>query len=201
MFAATHKLIASKVYEEVEFQYGFMLDSRSFLFGSIAPDLYPSMLLMDHDTTGSIGLVHEYIDILSNGNLPETQKEVREFSFRLGVVIHFVSDYFCRAHNDKRYKNMLLHFIYEGKLNSLFKRSINTEKYYGVEYPETYGDAKHYIEEAHQQYILREENMVDDLVYSVGVSTAVAEMVAACCMANARTGLFVRKFKQNFETA
>lgn len=201
MFAATHKLIARKVYEMTASEYGFLMDYKSLLYGSVAPDLHPSMLVMDHDMEGSFELVKNHIEWLKSCSLPVTKREKKVFSFRLGIVIHFVTDYFCQAHNEKRYKNMLLHFVYEHKLKNFIQNQLGKIKEVPSITPPVEGSVECYIEQKQREFNMQERSMLNDMVYSVGVSARVSMKIAEACMANNRIEMFIKEFEQNLRTA
>lgn len=204
MFSATHKQIAAKVFEELKSELDVVLDYDSLLFGSIAPDIYPSMLLMSHWKEGSIDLVHKHIDWLTANMLPDSSKSMEKFSFRLGIVIHFISDYFCKAHNEKRYNNLLIHFVYENKLRIYFekrlKESTNSDIIKVTNW-KMITDIKDYIEIKIKEYNSLKRSLINDFTYSLNVSTAVALSILAICMANSNEDRSIKEFGEELRTA
>jgi len=123
MFSATHKMIAELVCDHIHDELGVTLDLKAFRFGSIAPDLKPSMRTIKHTRNGSFDLVKEIGNALIEIKNPITQISMKDFSYKLGVIIHFVCDYFCTPHNDRKYKNIIKHLRYEKGLEKYaFKR-------------------------------------------------------------------------------
>ena len=55
--------------------------------------------------------INEMIDELETKDYESN----RRFSIKLGVVCHFVSDFFCLAHNDPYYRQQFVHFMYEAR--------------------------------------------------------------------------------------
>ena len=50
-------------------------------------------------------------------------KYKKEFSRKLGMIMHYISDYFCRAHNTEYYrKNIVAHLKYEKRLAKVMKK-------------------------------------------------------------------------------
>ncbi|QGU95887.1 hypothetical protein GOM49_13000 [Clostridium bovifaecis] len=45
----------------------------------------------------------------------------------LGIVVHYLTDYFCYPHNNKKYDFKPIHFIYENRL-AYALRKINVEE-------------------------------------------------------------------------
>ncbi|MCX7842180.1 MAG: zinc dependent phospholipase C family protein [Clostridia bacterium] len=188
MLSITHKLIAQKVYDVLNSELGIKIDLEGLKHGSVAPDIYPSMLLMSHCMDGSIDLVHEAMDSILKETVPEKGKELEKFSVKLGIIVHFVSDYFCKAHNEKRYSNLLLHYVYERKLKVFFKRKIEAcmplVRLLKSEDWKTSGDIKSMLKDWNDEYNSLERSMMNDVIYSAGVSMIIALNIVSRCMEN-----------------
>ncbi len=188
MLAETHKLIARYIYEALQRELNIDLNYNSFRHGSVAPDIYPFMLFMDHTPRGTMNLVERYMDQLSGSIWLENDKMIDKFSFKLGVVIHFVADYFCEAHNAKRYKNLFLHFAYERRLRDRFKRHM--EKFIPLSVIlnaggwEIEGSLRDYITRRHNEYNSIKHSLYKDINYSLTVSMLVALNIAQRCLVN-----------------
>lgn len=188
MFAVTHKMIAQKVFDALNEELGIVLDRKSLLHGSIAPDLYPSMLFKSHGKKSSFEFVQRKIQSLAEEVIPANRKGLSVFSLKLGIIIHFVSDYFCKAHNESRYDNMLLHYIYERKLKRYFSRWIN--EYHAAAAFKKLTSWKpcdnivELIEEKHREYTSLKSSLSMDMEYSIYVSTQVALNLIYQCMIN-----------------
>ena len=116
MFSATHKMIADIVYAHIEKELGVKLDHKAFRRGSIAPDIRLSMRMIKHTRKGSYELVKKIGNDLILLDTPVSKAEMKMFSYKLGIIIHFLCDYFCTPHNDEKYKNLVKHLRYENKL-------------------------------------------------------------------------------------
>jgi hypothetical protein len=119
MFSATHKMIADIVYAHIERELGVKLDHKAFRNGSVAPDIRFSMRVIKHTRKGSFELVKRIGNDLILLETPVTKAEMKMFSYKLGIIMHFLCDYFCTPHNDIRYKNLIKHLRYENKLKKL----------------------------------------------------------------------------------
>jgi len=188
MFAASHKLIARSVYEILKDQLGITLDCRSLLSGSIAPDINPRMIFLPHTTNATMNIVKTNIDWLKDREIPVTKKDNAAFSYKLGIVIHFLSDYFCKAHNEKRYDNFLHHYIYERKLKIYLEKRMKKCKSLN-EFLKPFdwqsgGDIYEFIGNKLQDYNSTERRMSEDIKYSMGVCAAVTLNIASCCISN-----------------
>ena len=95
----------------------FKLDKIVFYLGSIYPDLnciYPAHRLSS--TSNRISKKIKLIDRYEDGIIK---------SFNLGIITHYISDYFCYAHNNKSLG--IKHREYEKGLNNFFNKN-NIEK-------------------------------------------------------------------------
>lgn len=125
MFSATHKMVADIVYAHIERELGVKLNHKAFRYGSIAPDIRLSMRVIKHTRKGSFELVKKLGNDLILLETPVSKTEMKLFSYKLGIIIHFLCDYFCTPHNDARYKNLIKHLRYENKLRKLAYNSKN----------------------------------------------------------------------------
>ncbi|MCX7708925.1 MAG: zinc dependent phospholipase C family protein [Clostridia bacterium] len=192
MLSDTHKLIAQSIFKTLQAELKINIDYGSFRHGCIAPDIYPSMMFMSHSFDGSIDLVNENIKYLCEHMLPGDKKSIKKFSFRLGVVIHFISDYFCKAHNDKRYDNLILHYIYERNLERFLKRRVKALELMpavNAAVSNMKGKISDFIYEKHLEYKKMRFSMSNDLKYTLSVSTSVALKIVSGCMAEVNNGL------------
>jgi len=84
---------------------GFHLNEKAFLFGNIFPDLIHSYIWCRHEYHNSRGYIRKKIENL--------KKRPFFFSFQLGIVTHYICDYFCYPHSSVYDKGMVQHIIYE----------------------------------------------------------------------------------------
>lgn len=113
----THIAYARQIEEHIALRYGIKLKHYSFIYGSIKPDA--SILFggkTPHYINISLDMICESANILINSTNSLSEIETRAFSRELGVIMHYVSDYFCRVHNDingVKHSESLSHVIYE----------------------------------------------------------------------------------------
>ncbi|MCX7746250.1 MAG: zinc dependent phospholipase C family protein [Clostridia bacterium] len=198
MLCATHRLIAHTVYNALSNDYPISLDYDNLLKGSVAPDSAPTMVIIPHTKTKSIGFVTKQVEWLLNTD-PAEEGCKREFSFRLGVVIHFISDYFCRAHNEFKYLNPILHFIYENRLKKFFSKNIPCFSFKKTE-PHFKGNIKEYIYDFHNQYKLNKKSMENDFYYSLLTTISISRFILSNAKAY-ETGIITPELKLTALTA
>lgn len=185
MFSSTHKIIAGKVFEALKFELGAVLDLNSFKFGSIAPDIHPLMMLNSHCKKDSFEFVKKEIEELLSMPFPESQRGLKIFSYKLGIIVHFISDYFCKAHNDSRYTNMIFHYAYEHRLKRFFER--RRDEVFNLSRKgswKTYDSVLELIEKKHMEYNALKRSMSKDMEYSIKVSAIASLKIVELCMAN-----------------
>lgn len=111
MLKVTHIAIAKRTLAYIEKTCKVRLNKTAYLFGSIAPDIncvYPT-----HTVDNTLKRFKKRIlrvDNSSNNLI---------ISFTLGVITHYICDYFCYAHNLKRVDPM--HAVYERLLREHIK--------------------------------------------------------------------------------
>ncbi|MCX7921421.1 MAG: zinc dependent phospholipase C family protein [Clostridia bacterium] len=201
MLSATHKLIAKRVYEALKNELNVCVDLKSLCYGSIAPDIYPSMMILPHSKEGSLEFLHKNIEWLMEQPIPENKRDMKNFSFRLGIIVHFISDYFCSAHNEAKYNNLINHFIYERALKKVFARRM--EKH-SVKPPYAWwsmGDIKGFIESNHREYTSAKKSMYGDMVHSLNNSIIVSLKIVSGCMERHTSDIFIKQLDTRYRTA
>lgn len=118
MLIQTHHHMAALVYQHVKEKYNLELSKEKLHLGSIIPDLNWRYLHIPHFFEGGfLNYRNEVKELLED----KKHLEIKEFSKKLGIILHFTADFFCHAHNDEEYKNNILsHINYEMKLHSCF---------------------------------------------------------------------------------
>jgi len=107
----THIMISKRLYRYLSKE--MYLDKFAFLYGNIKPDLSPQCLRNPH-------MLENYLLIVSNDSnrLIGNTSSVKEFSADLGVVCHYICDFFCYCHlNSRLYHKLAGHFFYELRLH------------------------------------------------------------------------------------
>ena len=116
MLCSSHLEISNVVLDEVG-KEGIILDKGMYLLGSAIPDFNPYYKCIRHYNKYSCNYLKKVISSLNFENRKET-------SFRLGVIGHYLTDYFCYPHynNLTLNKNWGEHTRYENGLNKFIKR-------------------------------------------------------------------------------
>lgn len=122
MNSLTHRLIVQKVYRQLQSKYGVRLAKGAIIWGSIKPDF--TIGSISHIKDDHIDKLYKKWDDLCQVDI---NQENRYFSRNLGVILHFLCDYFCYAHNHPILQKVVWsHYIYERKLYQFAKKVDNT---------------------------------------------------------------------------
>lgn len=118
-----HILLADYVINQVD--YGNLITHTAiFKFGSLLPDLVPSFITKRHEIGVTFEIVRRKIEnvisSLSTGSLSV------KCSKDLGVITHYLSDYFTFPHNTVYDGSMKDHVLYERDLKFEFSDYVST---------------------------------------------------------------------------
>lgn len=118
---------------------GVYLNRIAFVYGNIAPDYDPNLLIPTHFTKTCERMINEISTDLSARPLEADGRVGAEYSKRLGILCHFICDYFCRAHNKSFEGGLKQHAFYENRLDQYLRHSFQTLfDLDGEELPKTY---------------------------------------------------------------
>lgn len=119
MLKASHIKIAERTIKNIEDNIDFKVNKRAYLIGSVIPDLnciYPL-----HTIGMTFKRFRKKLDRMDKA------ESVMLKSYTLGVITHYICDYFCYAHNIV-FPNPK-HAIYERYMKQHLKASSLTEAY------------------------------------------------------------------------
>lgn len=111
MLIQSHLLLARNLLRKT-CHYTTNLNKSAFYWGNIRPDIHSPFNRGQHKYEISMDMIEEKWQQLENtGNKCL-------YSYRLGVILHYIADFFCHAHNDTYYDtNLRAHFDYEQALH------------------------------------------------------------------------------------
>lgn len=156
-------------------QLGVELDKASFVRWNVLPDVAPSLLKLSHFKKDIFDLVMQRAEHLAeNGE----QMELEEFSKQLGILCHFMSDFFCYAHAEYFDGSKIGHLKYEIKMQFYGYR--RRAMLHAVDLISNAAQADpsmalyEQINELHEQYCKLEPSYGVDFIYSL---TACVELM------------------------
>ncbi len=114
----THIRMSLALKHTIEKATNIKLDSISFIYGNIKPDICKRYIKIPHFKKTSMGFIRERIAEISKISITTRSKCTKEFSVNLGIITHYLSDFFCYAHSDLFTGGAVKHLSYENRLTA-----------------------------------------------------------------------------------
>ena len=125
MLINTHILLANSILSKANGKKIYLINRNRFLWGNVKPDCVSKYKFKKHYYEESIDMVIKKIDFLSNMSIEDLYYDYgkSKFSEELGVVCHFLCDFFCVPHNQRwEFKKAIKkHVLYEKRLSKAAK--------------------------------------------------------------------------------
>lgn len=188
IFAESHKIIASNIYDNVIDIYGLKLDKEKLLWGSIAPDILPQYRFIRHYQKESLNYIaREIMKIIFISRYVEFNKildplAMKILSKKIGIVSHYLSDFVCLPHADrwtftKSRESLVKHVKYESALEEYAKKhsfkknviSIEDINIYDVEFLGLHTKITEYIEDVVKEYKIH-ASFKNDMDFALGLN-------------------------------
>lgn len=127
MFINTHILIGKSIVENINENKSFFISDKNFIYGNIKPDISSKYVLQKHYLEESLEMIFTKVEYLCTLNLDCISKyfSISKFSQELGVICHFLCDFFCVPHS-RRWEmthSMNKHITYEKELSIVAKET------------------------------------------------------------------------------
>ncbi len=121
MKATSHFAMAHLLHAGLQSR-GIYLNRVAFVYGNIAPDYTPAMWVAPHFSKVCAKTISELVNELSMRSVSPSGRIGAEYSKQLGLMCHFICDYFCFAHGDDFTGSLKQHMAYENLLDSYLRR-------------------------------------------------------------------------------
>ena len=164
---------------------GLEKHKKAFYLGSILPDLTPKMITSPHEFSTSYDGLRCTIRSIAAEGVEEEWNE-RVLWRRVGVVLHYVADYFTFPHNTSFNGNLKDHCIYESEMKYYMREFVWTP-----EAKRIFRDAKRrahnmknteelfaYIEEMHSSYMQDIHSVANDCRQILSLCATVTVVLA-----------------------
>jgi hypothetical protein len=182
----THLLIAGKIKRIVKKELNIKLNSLSFYIGNIKPDFSSKYIQIEHYKRVSNFFLQDEIHQIMNSCIFD-RKCTRTFSERLGIITHYLSDFFCYAHSDYFTGSMTEHYMYE--IGMLIKYVMNINKITDkvmkmpIEIRHNKTSICEYIEVFNEKYIsVCDKNFPEtDMIYTLNVCIFLCLSIITVC--------------------
>lgn len=112
----SHFMMGKLLYHNLK-NIDIKLKRNAFIFGNIKPDVSSRYNKLPHYKKDVYSLFKSEVLALCDMKVSEGSSFSSEYSEKLGVICHFISDFFCFAHCEQFDNRGWNHFIYEMKLS------------------------------------------------------------------------------------
>lgn len=142
---------------------------KAFYLGSILPDLTPKMITSPHEfETSYEGLQESLHSLVAEAG--EGEYKERVLWRKIGVVMHYLADYFTFPHNTTYDGNLKDHCLYERDMKYQMREYVRTQEAARIFRFQRHrenritdiGELFGYIEETHRKYLSKEHSVADD---------------------------------------
>jgi hypothetical protein len=171
--------MAEMIYKQMK-QNGMDIRRFPFILGNLAPDLYCSFLFRRHEYGCSAAAVKKTLHRLYEGRFDPCSAF---FAYSMGIVSHYICDYFCYSHSPAFRGNLWDHIKYEW-----FQRVAAGEKisFFGQEW---YVPDFHHLVDTLDGYIRsHDHDLTQDAAAAqtdIAIGTAAAEWLTAAVFCSA----------------
>lgn len=106
-----HLELSLIIRKAVEKELDIKIDTLNFIYGNIKPDIIPTSI--SHYKHAAMEFVQDEIEKLASLSFNKSKRWLKQFSERMGIITHYLSDFFCYAHSEYYQNEVKLHFLYE----------------------------------------------------------------------------------------
>lgn len=153
---------------------------KAFMIGSILPDCTPSFITRKHNITETFEILKKEISRLTEEF--DTKRGMNGYFCRhLGVITHYIADYFTFPHNEIFEGTMREHCAYEKELKHTFKAYVKSEE--AVRIREVNGtfttveEICRFIQKMHDEYLTAIKVVKEDCMYIVELCHRVVDAI------------------------
>ncbi len=121
----SHIIMGQMLYKSLR-KNNIKVQKNSFIFGNIKPDFSSEHKRIPHYKKDNFDFFKKKVNEFINTELECRFEYNSELSVKLGVICHYISDFFCFAHNEGFKNTMWNHFLYELKLYFYMQKNIKS---------------------------------------------------------------------------
>ncbi len=127
MKSASHHAMGHLLYEALTNE-GYQLDRELFVLGNLLPDYLPEMVLTPHFTLKCQREIHIFSEALAGQPVQKGEQLPPEYALRLGILCHYLTDYFTYTHTPEFRLGLKEHAAYELRLDEYFRDHYTIEQ-------------------------------------------------------------------------
>ena len=186
-----HMGLAQAIRQATERELSLRIDRVGFLYGNVAPDIRPGLTNIPHYKSSAMDFLEAEIVKITSYPLPTTGKWPKQLSERMGIMTHYLADFFCYAHSQYFQGDLRAHLFYESRLWYDFQRHQKAVKHNWIKPDKILSSAENiitYIEERHDWYLDTVRNKHPsyhwDTATAFSVSVSVCVSMLSICIKN-----------------
>jgi len=182
----SHLYIAHIVQDTVQANLPVKLNLAWFGYGSISPDFSLGRYRNRHFAKTAYQFIQDEINDLCSGDIDFNQGIPAQFAIRLGIVAHYVCDFFCFAHTPLFSGNMHKHLQYEHKLRAFCKENEadlrrKTRPKLELILPNA-SEIRLHLAKRQEEYFARPSSLENDFTQATEAASMVVMSIIAFCL-------------------
>lgn len=129
MDSVSHTTVAHYLLDYAEQNEGISFQRKAFCFGNLKPDLKGEYLTKRHYPSLMFDEVMQRIrDFAANYHIGDENSA--KLSEELGVICHYITDFFSFPHNDDIYeRGLFAHYVYEKRTSLTISKRIDSQRF------------------------------------------------------------------------
>ncbi|WP_028829798.1 zinc dependent phospholipase C family protein [Proteocatella sphenisci] len=180
MLIPTHMRMSELIYSNIEKNTDFSPGKLTFKTGNMSPDMPFYHKHLKHYKHQNFDYILQMINDLSSVDPTESITTLNVYSYRLGVIAHYVCDYFCLPHHDRNtyQDNLKKHLIYEKDLHKAVKQYIHKNEIQFNESLSVEGsDLISFFDDLLQKYLYEANSFENDLNYAISAASMICSAI------------------------
>lgn len=162
-----------------------------FRFGSLEPDLIPSFITTKHRIDLTLGRLEKKVQYVVDHYDEEKGMTVR-LSANMGIITHYIADYFTFPHNLEYPGTMRQHIHYEELLKRQFREFVREKKQEETAFEPVHVDSVQdiieYVCDKHTEYLEKPKSIQSDCEFILRIASqvmmAIFDLIRRRCQAD-----------------
>lgn len=185
MVIASHHIMSKHIFDSIMKNTSIRLNKARFTLGNMSPDLPLYHSHLKHYKNQNYGYVLDMIAELLDTD-PRDSGAQKYYSYKLGVVCHYMCDYFCLPHHNRAYFHDKLgqHLRYEFDLHDQIKAFDSADYIADLTIAQLRDEADAQpldfitlIERYHARYMQEQPSFMMDARYAISITSLLASVI------------------------
>lgn len=176
-----HIMLSCSVRKRLKKELGIKLNLRGFVLGNILPDINRRLHKQRHFMKDSLPFILNRVDQLKLASEKGVKPDSYHFSKSFGIINHYLSDFFCYAHQDGYDKGLKAHMLFElGMIPRYRKGTKRYKKYHSGATPAINpNECKEWIKNNNEAYSLQSGTAAHDIRYAIHAGSVIGKSLIA----------------------